>query len=83
MSLCVQKKKSLDQKTMLMMGGVVKKSTLSREEGRSQSSNVLDASAPSKRGKERETPKPKKPSPLKKVRFTTLQIPIEAGGNKY
>ena len=29
--------------------------------------NVLDANAPIKRGKERETPKPKKPSPLKKV----------------
>ncbi|XP_076080464.1 uncharacterized protein LOC143051484 isoform X1 [Mytilus galloprovincialis] len=29
--------------------------------------NVLDASAPIKRGKERETPKAKKPSPLKKV----------------
>jgi hypothetical protein len=31
------------------------------------SHNVLDASAPVKRGKERETPKLKKPSPLKKV----------------
>lgn len=29
--------------------------------------NVLDANAPKKRGKERETPKTKKPSPLKKV----------------
>ena len=29
--------------------------------------NTLDASAPLKRGKEREVPKAKKPSPLKKV----------------
>ena len=29
---------------------------------------MLDATAPSKRGKEREVPKAKKPSPLKKVR---------------
>lgn len=30
--------------------------------------NMLDSSAPLKRGKERENPKPKKPSSLKKVR---------------
>ena len=29
--------------------------------------NILDSSAPIKRGKEREVPKAKKPSPLKKV----------------
>ena len=29
--------------------------------------NILDATAPVKRGKEREVPKVKKPSPLKKV----------------
>ncbi|XP_052097571.1 selenocysteine insertion sequence-binding protein 2-like isoform X1 [Mytilus californianus] len=39
-----------------------------KEEQKSKGShNVLDASAPIKRGKERETPKAKKPSPLKKV----------------
>ncbi|XP_067653114.1 selenocysteine insertion sequence-binding protein 2-like [Haliotis asinina] len=31
------------------------------------SANILDSSAPAKRGKERENAKPKKPSPLKKV----------------
>ncbi len=31
------------------------------------SSNPLDSNAPAKRGKERENPKPKKPSALKKV----------------
>ena len=61
----------MDQK--LLMGGAGKKATLGREDGKSQSTNVLDASAPSKRGKERETPKPKKPSPLKKVYFRIVQ----------
>ena len=57
----------------MLMGGAGKKATSGREDGKSLSTNVLDASAPSKRGKERETPKPKKPSPLKKVYFKIVQ----------
>ncbi|XP_041355730.1 selenocysteine insertion sequence-binding protein 2-like isoform X2 [Gigantopelta aegis] len=37
------------------------------KQGHSHPHNILDSSAPVKRGKERENPKPKKPSPLKKV----------------
>ncbi len=37
------------------------------------SGNILDSSAPAKRGKEREVPKSKKPSPLKKVSNPTIQ----------
>ncbi|KAK7095902.1 uncharacterized protein [Littorina saxatilis] len=59
-----EKKKNLDQK-MLTSPKAVR--TLRDEKGASLSGNVLDANAPAKRGKEREAPKPKKPSPLKKV----------------
>lgn len=59
-----EKKKSLDQKTTSMLGGLKK---LPGDEKKTTSGNILDSSAPAKRGKERETPKPKKPSPLKKI----------------
>ncbi|XP_048251279.1 uncharacterized protein LOC124121959 [Haliotis rufescens] len=62
-----------------MITALEKKKEVSQEDGRKSparrkeekltkvSANLLDSSAPAKRGKERENAKPKKPSPLKKV----------------
>ena len=65
---------------MLATGGGValpKRSKVSNaQENESQrQGNVLDSSAPTvRRGKERETPKKKKPSALRKVRLKTVLI---------
>ncbi|XP_076439076.1 uncharacterized protein LOC143277972 isoform X3 [Babylonia areolata] len=62
-----EKKKSVDQKAIGVLGGVAKKALLPSTDKKTVSGNLLDGNAPAKRGKERETPKPKKPSPLKKI----------------
>lgn len=66
LSCKLQKKKALEQKTAPVNDGSKKVPTV--KDDRRVKGNILDGSAPVlKRGKEREVPKHKKPSPLKKV----------------